>query len=155
MLVGFSMMFTLPGPHSMFSNFFFFFFPHSVSQCASGFASETIPNGIGAGGQPGHFGLFIGDDMEKGHSRECTTFGSPSLSSTPSFHVDTVECWAVLDMGQVSQSDSMERSSSARSEGGATILDRFGQDRAMLGLMGIATASENVGKEPDFSDEDK
>ena len=92
--------------------------------------------------------------MEKGHSRECTTFGSPSLSSTPSFHVDTVECWAVLDMGQVSQPDSMERGSSARSEGGATILDRFGQDRAMLGLMGIATASENVGKEPDFSDDE-
>ncbi|CAI7830157.1 unnamed protein product, partial [Closterium sp. NIES-54] len=136
--------------------------PSYQPQCASGFASESIPNGIGLGGQPGHFGLFLSADFDSGHSRPSTTFNSPSLSSSPNFSIDAVECWAVIGaslsdrisagdggIGAVGSSGSgvgSGRSDHAGS-GRGTVLDRFGKERAMLGMMGIATASENIGRD--------
>ncbi|CAI5511198.1 unnamed protein product, partial [Closterium sp. Naga37s-1] len=136
--------------------------PSYQPQCASGFASESIPNGIGLGGQPGHFGLFLSADFDSGHSRPSTTFNSPSLSSSPNFSIDAVECWAVISASlsdRISAGDggigaigsSGSRVGSGRSDhagsGRGTVLDRFGKERAMLGMMGIATASENIGRD--------
>ncbi|GJP60982.1 hypothetical protein CLOP_g18193 [Closterium sp. NIES-67] len=135
---------------------------NNLQWCASGFASESIPNGIGLGGQPGHFGLFLSSDFDSGHSRPSTTFNSPSLSSSPTFSVDAVECWAVNSASLSDRISAGEGGSgmlgssgagvgSGRSDGSdsarGTVLDRFGKERAMLGMMGIANASENIGRD--------
>lgn len=37
--------------------------------CAAGFTSERFPNGLGFGGQVGHFSVFLSGDFEGGHTR--------------------------------------------------------------------------------------
>uniref|UniRef100_G3N5N9 MTOR-associated protein MEAK7 n=1 Tax=Gasterosteus aculeatus aculeatus TaxID=481459 RepID=G3N5N9_GASAC len=59
---------------------------------------QTMPNGLGMGGQHGYFGLWLDSDFGRGHSRarpKCTTYGSPRLSGEEDFSVDSVEVWAV------------------------------------------------------------
>ncbi|CAI5463967.1 unnamed protein product [Closterium sp. Yama58-4] len=97
----------------------------NIQWCASGFASESIPNGIGLGGQPGHFGLFLSSDFDSGHSRPSTTFNSPSLSSTPNFTVDAVECWAVIS---------------------ASLSDRIFAGDGGLGVVGLSGAGVGSGR---------
>jgi len=68
--------------------------------CASGFASERFPNGIGFGGQVGHHSVWIDADFEAGHSRSsAATFGAPRLlsggDSTGAFRVDAIEAWGL------------------------------------------------------------
>ena len=65
--------------------------------CGAGFTSERFPNGIGFGGQVGHFSVFLDGDFEGGHSRDgAATYGSPNLSGqTTNFNVDAVEAWGV------------------------------------------------------------
>uniref|UniRef100_A0A3B5A3D1 MTOR-associated protein MEAK7 n=1 Tax=Stegastes partitus TaxID=144197 RepID=A0A3B5A3D1_9TELE len=59
---------------------------------------QTMPNGLGMGGQHGYFGLWLDSDFGRGHSRarpKCTTYGSPQLSGDEDFTVDSMEAWAV------------------------------------------------------------
>ena len=67
--------------------------------CASGFASERFPNGIGFGGQVGHHSVWIDSDFEAGHSRSsAATFGAPRLLSgglDGAFRVDAIEAWGL------------------------------------------------------------
>ncbi|KAI4824109.1 hypothetical protein KUCAC02_012652 [Chaenocephalus aceratus] len=59
---------------------------------------QTMPNGLGMGGQHGYFGLWLDSDFGRGHSRarpRCTTYGSPQLSEEEDFRLDSVEVWAV------------------------------------------------------------
>lgn len=59
---------------------------------------QTMPNGLGMGGQHGYFGLWLDSDFGRGHSRarpKCTTYGSPQLSGEEDFTVDSLEVWAV------------------------------------------------------------
>uniref|UniRef100_A0A8D2ZDT5 MTOR-associated protein MEAK7 n=1 Tax=Scophthalmus maximus TaxID=52904 RepID=A0A8D2ZDT5_SCOMX len=59
---------------------------------------QTMPNGLGMGGQHGYFGLWLDSDFGRGHSRarpRCTTYGSPQLSGEEEFTLDSVEVWAV------------------------------------------------------------
>uniref|UniRef100_A0A8B9XT32 MTOR-associated protein MEAK7 n=1 Tax=Bos mutus grunniens TaxID=30521 RepID=A0A8B9XT32_BOSMU len=59
---------------------------------------QTIPNGLGMGGQHGYFGLWIDVDFGKGHSKAkptCTTYGSPQLSAQEDFQFQKMEVWAV------------------------------------------------------------
>ncbi|GFR66003.1 TLD domain-containing protein 1 [Elysia marginata] len=60
---------------------------------------QTLPNGLGMGGQFDYFGLWIDQSFDRGHSkagaRGCTTYGSPQLSAHPDFDIDFVEVWAV------------------------------------------------------------
>ncbi|XP_068458287.1 MTOR-associated protein MEAK7 [Clinocottus analis] len=59
---------------------------------------QTMPNGLGMGGQHGYFGLWLDADFGRGHSRarpKCTTYGSPALSGEEDFTLDSVEVWAV------------------------------------------------------------
>ena len=50
------------------------------------------------GGQLNYFGLWIDYTFNKGHSKaepKCTTYGSPQLSCSPEFVVDSLEVWGV------------------------------------------------------------
>ena len=52
----------------------------------------------GMGGQLEYCGLWLSAEFDSGHSKgrpHCTTYGSPSLSSSEEFSVDTVEVWHV------------------------------------------------------------
>eukprot|EP01135_Chromosphaera_perkinsii_P006014 Nk52_evm2s380 gene=Nk52_evmTU2s380 len=59
---------------------------------------ETLPNGIGFGGQLEYFGLFISSDFDHGHSRGhplSTTYNSPVLSASSDFEVVAIEVWGL------------------------------------------------------------
>lgn len=107
-----------------------------MMQCAVNYSSESLPNGIGFGGQIHHFGLFINAAFEAGHSRNSVTFNNPPLSSNPNFQPEVIECWAVVVKGDDSTSNG-----AAALQG--TILERFKEDRQMLNMVGIAGASVN------------
>ncbi|RUS15191.1 TLD-domain-containing protein [Endogone sp. FLAS-F59071] len=62
------------------------------------FDTQSLPNGLGLGGQLDYFGLWIASDFEHGHSRaapRCSTYGSPRLAVNEDFVVDEVEVWLV------------------------------------------------------------
>ncbi|XP_078400701.1 MTOR-associated protein MEAK7 [Cetorhinus maximus] len=59
---------------------------------------QTMPNGLGMGGQFYYFGLWIDSDYGRGHSKakpRCTTYNSPQLSAQENFRIDTLELWRV------------------------------------------------------------
>ncbi|KAJ8252198.1 hypothetical protein COCON_G00215100 [Conger conger] len=61
---------------------------------------QTMPNGLGMGGQHEYFGLWLDSEFGRGHSRarpRCTTYGSPQLSGQEDFTLETVEVWGVGD----------------------------------------------------------
>ncbi|XP_057170099.1 MTOR-associated protein MEAK7 isoform X4 [Ursus arctos] len=61
---------------------------------------QTIPNGLGMGGQHNYFGLWVDVDFGKGHSKakpKCTTYNSPQLSAQEDFGFEKMEVWAVGD----------------------------------------------------------
>lgn len=50
------------------------------------------------GGQVDYFGLWLSADYGNGHSKakpQCTTYGSPMLSSSEEFQVELLEVWGV------------------------------------------------------------
>ena len=47
---------------------------------------------LGVGGTP-HFALWLDSELHHGSSGECSTFGSPQLSSAPDFQVAQLEVW--------------------------------------------------------------
>ncbi|KAJ7311874.1 hypothetical protein JRQ81_006189 [Phrynocephalus forsythii] len=62
---------------------------------------QTMPNGLGMGGQHEYFGLWVDSNYGKGHSKakpRCTTYNSPQLSAKENFTLDTLEVWAVGDI---------------------------------------------------------
>ena len=65
--------------------------------CAAGFTSERFPNGVGFGGQVGHFAVFLNGDFEGGHARDkAATYGAPSLAGQAGdFELESVEAWGV------------------------------------------------------------
>nr|XP_015223588.1 PREDICTED: 1-phosphatidylinositol 4,5-bisphosphate phosphodiesterase gamma-2 isoform X2 [Lepisosteus oculatus] len=61
-------------------------------------SQQTMPNGLGMGGQHNYFGLWVDSDFGKGHSKarpRCTTYSSPQLSADDEFTIDVMEVWAV------------------------------------------------------------
>lgn len=103
-------------------------------QCAVNYSSESIPNGVGFGGQIHHFGVFVNGAFEGGHTRHSVTYNNPPLSSEPNIIPDVIECWAVVVKGD-------DNSSNGVSGLQGTILERFKEDRQMLNMVGIAGAS--------------
>lgn len=101
--------------------------------CAVNYTSESIPNGIGFGGQKNHFGIFLPASLDRGYAFPSVTFGNPCLSSKSTFNIDTIECWGV-----VLESEESKQASAT----GGTILERFKEERNMLNMVGIANASE-------------
>ncbi|PIA17758.1 TLD-domain-containing protein, partial [Coemansia reversa NRRL 1564] len=59
------------------------------------YSTKTLPNGLGVGGQMGHFGLWIDSGFTHGGSNTAATFSSPQLSTCDEFNIDMVEVWLV------------------------------------------------------------
>ncbi|NXG18558.1 TLDC1 protein, partial [Grallaria varia] len=104
---------------------------------------QTMPNGLGMGGQHRYFGLWIDSDYGKGHSKakpRCTTYNSPQLSAKEDFTLDAMEVWAVGDIPE-----SMV--------GKKSILDVDPEAQALLEMAGKTRQSEGL-REPIEEDED-
>lgn len=105
---------------------------------------QTMPNGLGMGGQHDYFGLWIDSNYGKGHSKakpRCSTYNSPQLSSKENFTLDAMEVWAVGD-----------HLANATAKGPKSILDADPEAQALLEMIGKSRQSEGL-REP-VSDED-
>ncbi|CAG5958385.1 unnamed protein product [Menidia menidia] len=104
---------------------------------------QTMPNGLGMGGQHDYFGLWLDSDFGRGHSRarpRCTTYGSPQLSGDEDFTLDSMEVWAV---GKPPEPEEGEEG-----EGKKSILDVDPEVQAMMELTGKTLHSEGL-REPE------
>ncbi|KAM7059060.1 MTOR-associated protein MEAK7 isoform 2-T2 [Molossus nigricans] len=102
---------------------------------------QTIPNGLGMGGQHDYFGLWVDVDFGRGHSKAkptCTTYNSPQLSAQEDFRFEKMEVWAVGDTS---------RSQPAKS--GKSILDVDPEAQALLEISGRSRHSEGLRQVPD------
>ncbi|XP_043843379.1 MTOR-associated protein MEAK7 isoform X2 [Dromiciops gliroides] len=96
---------------------------------------QTIPNGLGMGGQFDYFGLWIDHDFGKGHSKanpRCSTYNSPQLSARENFELDTIEVWAVGDFP------------SEKSPPKKNILDNNTEVHCLLEMIGKSRQSEGL-----------
>ncbi|KAJ4819436.1 TLD domain-containing protein 1 [Rhynchospora pubera] len=108
----------------------------SIQWCGVGFSSDSIPNGVGFGGKPHHFGLYLSANFDGGHTFSCTTFNSPSLSKLNYITPDVIECWGIqLETGAQNEDN---RPGVVK----GTVLERFKEDRNMLKLVGLASSSD-------------
>ncbi|XP_006860349.1 PREDICTED: TLD domain-containing protein 1 [Chrysochloris asiatica] len=101
---------------------------------------QTIPNGLGMGGQHNYFGLWIDVDFGRGHSRAkptCTTYNSPQLSAKEDFLFHRLEVWAVGDFQ--SQPANSDRS----------ILDSDPEAKALLEISGRSLHSQGLREAPE------
>ncbi|KAG8513148.1 MTOR-associated protein MEAK7 [Galemys pyrenaicus] len=101
---------------------------------------QTIPNGLGMGGQHNYFGLWIDVDFGKGHSKAkpmCTTYSSPQLSAKEDFQFEKMEVWAVGDT---------EESQLAKT--GKSILDVDPEAQALLEISGRTRHSQGLREAP-------
>ncbi|XP_062276771.1 MTOR-associated protein MEAK7 [Scomber scombrus] len=108
---------------------------------------QTMPNGLGMGGQHGYFGLWLDSDFGRGHSRarpKCTTYGSPQLSGKEDFTLDSVEVWAV---GKPPQPEEGEEG-----EGKRSILDVDPEVQAIMEMTGKTLHSQGL-REPEEDQE--
>ncbi|KAG7473218.1 hypothetical protein MATL_G00093400 [Megalops atlanticus] len=101
---------------------------------------QTMPNGLGMGGQLGYFGLWLDSDFGRGHSKarpKCTTYGSPQLSGEEEFVVDALEVWGVGQPPE-NQQTSVKRS----------VLDADPETQAMMEMTGKTLHSQGL-REPE------
>lgn len=99
---------------------------------------ETLPNGLGLGGQLDYFGLWIDHSFNNGHSKakpKCTTFGSPQLSGSAEFVVDSIEVWAVGQKKKVADEDEYSQPS---------VLDKDIGAKAILEMAGRKSHSDGL-----------
>ncbi|XP_078114167.1 MTOR-associated protein MEAK7 [Sander vitreus] len=104
---------------------------------------QTMPNGLGMGGQQYYFGLWLDSDFGRGHSRarpKCTTYGSPQLSGEEDFTLDSMEVWAV---GKPPEPEEGEEGNSKKS-----ILDMDPEVQAMMEMAGKTLHSQGL-REPE------
>ncbi|XP_062032063.1 MTOR-associated protein MEAK7 isoform X2 [Lepus europaeus] len=102
---------------------------------------QTIPNGLGMGGQHHYFGLWVDTDFGKGHSKAkptCTTYSSPQLSAQEDFQFDKMEVWAVGDPEELQLAQSKK-----------SILDVDPEAQALLEITGRARHSEGLRQVPE------
>lgn len=102
---------------------------------------QTIPNGLGMGGQHHYFGLWVDVDFGKGHSKAkptCTTYNSPQLSGQEDFQFERMEVWAVGDSPSVHPNRS-----------GRSILDKDPEAQALLEVSGRSFHSQGVREAPE------
>ncbi|XP_060778891.1 MTOR-associated protein MEAK7 isoform X2 [Neoarius graeffei] len=105
---------------------------------------QTMPNGLGMGGQHGYFGLWLDSDFGRGHSRarpRCTTYGSPQLSGDEDFTVDTVEVWGVGVPPEEQEQDEKKKS----------VLDLDPETQAIIEMTGKTLHSQGL-REPEDDD---
>ncbi|XP_034493690.1 MTOR-associated protein MEAK7 isoform X3 [Ailuropoda melanoleuca] len=125
--------------------FLFSISPHMAVYTSTGYndhymylnhGQQTIPNGLGMGGQHNYFGLWIDVDFGKGHSKaqpKCTTYNSPQLSAQEDFGFEKMEVWAVGDASGLQQAKS-----------GKSILDMDPEAQALLEISGRSCHSEGL-----------
>ncbi|TDH09047.1 hypothetical protein EPR50_G00082510 [Perca flavescens] len=104
---------------------------------------QTMPNGLGMGGQQYYFGLWLDSDFGRGHSRarpKCTTYGSPQLSGDEDFTLDSMEVWAV---GKPPEPEEHEGG-----KGKKSILDMDPEVQAMMEMAGKTLHSQGL-REPE------
>ncbi|KAJ2733665.1 hypothetical protein IW152_002938 [Coemansia sp. BCRC 34962] len=70
------------------------------------YAMQTLPNGLGIGGQMEHFGLWIDSGFVSGSSNPSATYDSPQLSAQYDFAIGSIEAWIVRASTTVSDSGS-------------------------------------------------
>ncbi|XP_067905254.1 MTOR-associated protein MEAK7 isoform X2 [Heterodontus francisci] len=102
---------------------------------------QTMPNGLGMGGQLYYFGLWIDSDYGGGHSKakpRCTTYNSPQLSAQEYFRIDTLELWRV---GNPPKGQSFQKN---------TVLDAEPEAQALLQMIGKTRMSEGL-QDPGFN----
>ncbi|KAI5098046.1 TLD domain-containing protein 1 [Silurus meridionalis] len=107
---------------------------------------QTMPNGLGMGGQHGYFGLWLDSDFGRGHSRarpRCTTYGSPQLSGDEDFTVDTVEVWGVGVPPEELEQDEKKKS----------VLDLDPEVQAIMEMTGKTLHSQGF-REPEDDDDE-
>ncbi|XP_038068610.1 MTOR-associated protein MEAK7-like [Patiria miniata] len=108
---------------------------------------QTLPNGLGMGGQFDYFGLWIDQEFGQGHSRarpKCLTYDSPQLSAKEDFTIDLVEVWAV---GAPPKKTEEEDENAKKS-----ILDKDPEAQALLELIGKGRKSEGLREEDPMAD---
>lgn len=110
---------------------------------------QTMPNGLGMGGQFDYWGLWLDSEYGIGSSSEsCTTFkGYQQLSGKKNFKIKNIEVWAVGDP-KLHQSDSDEEEGTGASR---SILDKNAEDKAMLEMLGKGPHSDGL-REPENLD---
>ncbi|XP_036045019.1 MTOR-associated protein MEAK7 isoform X3 [Onychomys torridus] len=102
---------------------------------------QTMPNGLGMGGQHHYFGLWVAADFGKGHSKAkptCTTYNSPQLSAQEDFQFDKMEVWG---LGDLLESDLVKNKKS--------ILDSNLEAQSLLEISGRTRHSEGLREVPD------
>jgi len=101
---------------------------------AEGF--ESVPNGIGFGGQVGHHALFVDASMEGGHSRYSATYANPPLlgdgDGPGRFELDVLEVWS-LDASALTEVEEAAEKARRRAATGS-VLDTHAADRAFINL---------------------
>ncbi|XP_051953502.1 MTOR-associated protein MEAK7-like [Xyrauchen texanus] len=103
---------------------------------------QTMPNGLGMGGQHGYFGLWLDSNFGHGHSRarpRCTTYGSNQLSGEEDFKVDTLEVWGVGQPPEEQEQDEKSKKS---------ILDADPEVQAIMEMTGKTMHSQGL-REPE------
>lgn len=105
---------------------------------------QTMPNGLGMGGQFGYWGLWIDSDYGVGEcSESCTTFrGYMQLSPNKKFKIKNLEVWGV---GEIPERDTESCSKDTHS-----VLDGNTESKAMLEMIGKKQYSDGL-REPSES----
>ncbi|KAG8562465.1 hypothetical protein GDO81_015684 [Engystomops pustulosus] len=104
-------------------------------------SQQTMPNGLGMGGQHDYFGLWIDSNFGKGHSKakpRCTTYNSPQLSATEEFSIDSMEVWGLGDLSEELQVKNKK-----------SILDVDPEAQALLEMTGRTRQSEGLRDQDD------
>ncbi|XP_055477022.1 MTOR-associated protein MEAK7 [Psammomys obesus] len=106
---------------------------------------QTMPNGLGMGGQHYYFGLWVAADFGKGHSKAkpaCTTYNSPQLSAQEEFQFDKMEVWGLGNLPETHLAKNKK-----------SILDSNPDARAMLEASGRTRHSEGLREIHDDGDD--
>ncbi|XP_035916228.1 MTOR-associated protein MEAK7 [Anopheles stephensi] len=105
---------------------------------------QTMPNGMGMGGQHGYWGMWLDSEYGIGEcSESCTTYkGYFQLSATKKFNIRNVEVWGVGDK-PVKEDEAEDEKSGARS-----VLDGNADSKAILKMSGREQYSDGYREEP-------
>ncbi|XP_055712905.1 MTOR-associated protein MEAK7 [Phlebotomus papatasi] len=102
---------------------------------------QTMPNGLGMGGQHNYWGLWLDSEYGFGEcSESCTTFkGYSQMSANKRFKIRNVEVWAV---GEKPSTESDEESS--QKSPGRSVLQGNTETKAILEMAGKRQYSEGI-----------
>ncbi|XP_055851232.1 MTOR-associated protein MEAK7 [Episyrphus balteatus] len=106
-------------------------------------SQQTMPNGLGMGGQFEYWGLWLDCEYGLGQSSEtCTTFKNyKQLSGQKSFNIRNIEVWGVGEEPEKDDAEGPQRS----------ILDKNLEDKVILDLAGRQMHSEGL-RDPDLEE---